>query len=224
MKHLPRLLGIAILIGLTGCMDLQIKMTLKDDWTTTAYMRVEMLDQMFELLKMQIQQSGESADFLNEASLREKIEGDGGKLVKYVNEVDEGIRSLEIEMWFPNAQTLVEKAGQGQFTLKQDNDEWILSMMDTDIAASFKDLDQQQLIQQMEGMTPMLAGLKLDINLIVPELVSTNLPKSDKTSATYSLNYDGDISGKSGEEAINAFRGFLSPKWVRFKGVPPVKR
>ena len=216
MKRLLLALVLACL-GLTGCMDLKVKMIIAQDWSGTAVMRLEMLDQMFEMIKMQLKQSGEDMSFFDEESLRAKIEEDGGELKKYSSTSEVGIRTMELEISFKNARAMMDNAGGGQFTLKQEGDEWVWGIMDNEMGLAFQNMNQEELEQQITMMTSMMTGMKWDFSFQVPGMVKTNMNKVDDKTVGFVLSYDDDIAGKTGKEAVEAFRKMMEPKWVRFK-------
>lgn len=208
---------IAFALFLNGCMDLKMKMTIEKDWAGTAELRVEMLDQYYQLIQMQVQQSGENADLFNEDALRSQVEADGGQLVRYVNKSEEGIRTIDVEMRFPNARDFMTQASQGQMTLEEQDGGWVWTLFGGEMNDAFLNMSQTEIEQQMTMMQPLMGGLEWDFTFVVPQLIETNLEKTGSNTAGYRLTYDEDIAGKSGQEAVEAFRGLMAPKWLKFK-------
>ncbi len=218
MKYLWFIL-IMVGLGLNGCMDVNIKMTVNKDWSGSAVLHLEMLDQMYRTVKMQMEQTGEDLSFFDEDDLRKTVEEDGGILKKFANEEGSGVRTIDVEIWFKDARVMIEKGGQGQFSIKQEGDSWVWSFMDNEMNEAYQSMGQEELEQQITMLTPMMTGMNWDIRFQVPELVGTNLKKVSGNTVSFELSYDDDIAGKTGKEAVEAFLKMMAPKWVRFKGV-----
>jgi hypothetical protein len=73
--------------------------------------------------------------------------------------------------------------------------------------------------QQLASFLPLMTGLKMRLDIEVPELIETNLPRTESGGIRYELDFDRDIAGKDPKQAMQAFRAFLEPKLVRFQGV-----
>ena len=223
MRHILPVLVLAFVLN--GCMDLQVKMKLKNDWSGTASFELVMLDQMYQMIKMQVQQSGQDVFLLADdedrarASLASSLEAEDARLTKFVNKVEDGVRTVSVEVAFKNGKNLIrENAAGGLLALTQEGDAWRLSFMDMEPNAAFQGMGQEELEQSLAMMEPMMAGLKMHFEISVPEVLETNM-KGGSGAAAFTLSFDDDVAGKSGKPAADAFQKMMSPKWVKFKGM-----
>jgi len=154
---------------------------------------------------------------LNEDALRNLIKENGGALRTFNNKVEEGIRKVHIDASFPDAQKMLSQTTQGMIAIKQEGDLYTWQFLDSDMTASYENLDDEVLAQQLAFLAPSLTGLKFALDIEVPKLVETNLNKVGANTCRLSLDFDKDIAGKTGQEQIKAFRSLLTPKWVKFK-------
>ncbi len=216
-----RLLALPLLACLTlaGCMDLSMKVTVGKDWSGKGVFQLEMLDQMYQMVSMQAQQAGADFSIMEESELRAALEQEGGKLVRYVNKAEKGVRTIDIAFEFTDAKKMIARTTGGQLKLAQEDDAWRLTLMDNDMGAAFDKMEPEVLEQQLALFMPSMTGLKWNVELVLPKLIETNLQKVGANTARFSLDFDRDLAGKSGPEAAKLFKSFLSPKWVRFTGV-----
>ena len=116
---MKRLLFVLVFtLALNGCMDLQVKMKLQSDWSGTANFELVMLDQMYQMIKMQVQQSGQDVFLLQDneeqarASLASSLEAEGARLTKFVNKVEDGMRTVSMEVAFKDGKKFVQSEKQ----------------------------------------------------------------------------------------------------------------
>ena len=222
MKRLLPVLLVAL--ALNSCMDLQVKMKLQSDWSGTASFDLVMLDQMYQMIKMQVQQSGQDVFLLQDneaqarATLESTLESEGARLTKFVNKVEDGMRTVSVEILFKDGKKLIEQNGSDILSLKQEGEMWRLSFMDMETNSAFQGMGQEELEQSLAMMQPMMAGLKMNFEVTVPQMVETNMKKGTG-SATFALSFDDDVAGQSGKLAADAFQQLMSPKWITFKGM-----
>lgn len=216
-------LGISAILAcllLNGCMDLNMKIHITSDWSTTIALRMEMLDQNFQLLSTQMKQTGSTLSLFDEDAFRGKITEVGGKVNRFSNTMEQGIRTLDVEMWFPDGRNTLASMGQGQMSLRQEDDGWIWQFLDGSMTKAFREMEPEQLEQQFGMMMPMMSGLSWKIDFKVPRIVDSNLEKVDADTVRFQLNFDSDIAGKETKEAIELFLRMMEPKWVKFVGMP----
>ena len=216
---MKRLLFALPCLLILGCLDLSMGVKMKADWSSSYVLEVEMLDQMYQLILAQGQQSGMDVSLFNKDSFEAMAKENGGRLNRFSNEVKDGTRKILMDAWFPDARKLWAELGQGMVTLVEQDGVWTMRIMDNEMANTASDLKPEVLEQQLASMKPMMVGLKFKITVSVPELVSTNLTRKDNTTAVYVLDFDTDIAPKTGMEAVEAFKSLMAPKEVRFKGM-----
>ncbi len=214
----PLLLLLIGCLAINGCMDLKVDMTLNPDWSGSSVIKLEMLDQLYQMVKGQATEAGADLYFLDQAALRSKLEEDGGKLRKFSNETEEGVRRLHIEFTFKDARVLAQKSGQGQLKIDQEKDAWRLSILDSEMSGAFQVMGQEELEQQITLMQSMMSGMKWEFKLKAPQVLTTNMKQSGN-SVSYTVDFDNDIADKRGKPAAEAYRNLMAEKWVRFTGV-----
>ena len=214
---LPLLL---LCLGLTGCMDLRVRMEINQDWTGIAGIRIEMLDQIYQMVAAQMRQSGEEAALFSEDALNALVSRDEGKIRLYNNSAKDGVRVIETEVFFKDARNMTQILGDDQIALTEEDGVWRLSFMNAEINNAFQDMGQEQIEQQLTLMAPMMTGLKWNFRIKTPHLVDSNVSKLGPNTAGFSHDFDKELTGKTGMEAVNLFRGLTAPKWVRFKMKP----
>jgi len=205
-------------LALNGCMDLKIDMNLNPDWSGTAVIQMEMLDQLFQMVKGQAGETGADLYFLDQATLRAKLEEDGGTLRKFSNTAEEGKRKLYLEFTFRDARTLAKKSGRGQLSFMQEGDVWRMSIMDNETAGTFQVMGQEELEQQISLMQSMMSGMKWHFQLKVPQVTETNLQRKGN-QVLYQVDFNNDIANKRGKPAAEAYRNLMAVKWLRLKGM-----
>lgn len=208
----------ALSLTLTGCMDLRMQLTINKDWSGTTNIRVEMLDQLFQMVKTQMQQASTDLFFLDKDALAAKAEADSGKLRNFTNKNDNGIRQLHVELYYKDMRQMLKTIGEGQLTLKEKDGVWTITMLENELGAAFQDMGQEQIEQQMAMMRSVMTGMKWDIEFKVPKVEGSNMTKANSTLVKYQLDYDQDITEKTGKASTEAFRAFMQPKWISFSG------
>lgn len=212
-------LVLALLIALmsNACMDVSVLATVNAKGAGELKVELEILDQMYQVLG-----SGGGADMnltlFDEKALRAILDERGGKVRRYANKLEQGIRNIEIFATFPDAAELIEKIGGELLTLtKASNGVWTLSIMDTTYANSFDDMSTELLRQQLASLAPMMGGFKANVEISVPGLLETNMKKLGGGKVRYQVDFDREIAGREG--SIPAFKALLSRKYVSFKGL-----
>jgi len=213
------ILALAGCLTLSGCMDLNLKVAVNRDWSGSGVFQLEMLEQMYQMVSMQASQAGADLSLLDEDKLRALLENEGGKLTRYVNKVEQGVRTVDVAFEFTDAKRMIGQTFGDQLKLTEKDGRWTIAMMDNEMGAAFDSMEPEVLEQQLAMFMPSMTGLKWKIDFVVPELVETNLTKADTRTARFTLDFDRDLAGKSGPEAAKRFKAFLSPKWVIFTGV-----
>ena len=102
---------------------------------------------------------------------------------------------------------------------REEDGTWSLRFGDTAFGQSFGAMSPELMEQQLTSFLPLMTGMKMRLDIKVPELIETNLPRVGGDVVRYELDFDRDIAGKQGREAIDAFKRLLEPKMVRFKGM-----
>ncbi len=207
---------LALVVGVmtSSCMDVGIFFKVNEKGAGELKFELEILDQMYQVLG-----SGGKIDMplFDEKGLRAIVDEGGGKVRRYTNKLDQGVRNIEIFATFPDAPRLLEKIGGDHLTLKKaNNGVWTVSLMDTTYASSFDDMSTELLRQQLASLQPMMGGLMVNIELSVPEVVATNMKNMGAGKVRYQLDFDRDIAGKTG--SIQTFKALLIRKYVSFKG------
>lgn len=203
-----------------GCIDVGMKMKIGADWSGDMSLKLEMLDQMFQMLtSAQGGQMGLDFSLIDEEKVRALVAENGGRVRKFDSTVENGIRTIDMVASAPNLRKFVMDAGGGQLSLKQEGDVWVWNLLDNEAMSTFTQMEDELLEQQLNMLLPSLTGLKLSLDISVPQLIETNLKKVNGTTARFDLDFDRDIAGKQGREAVTAFKKLLEPKYVKFKGV-----
>ena len=213
-------LSALLLVAYTGCMDMNLNLKLKQNWAGSFDVKLEMLDQIFQLMQVQAQQSGmELAGLLDEEVIAQKVKENGGSLEEFSNSVEDGMRKVLVKIKLPNMRQALANLGGGQMAITADKDEWLWTLSDSSMADPLKQMDPATLEQQLTMMAPTMTGLTVNIDVEVPTLVDTNLTRGENNTTHFSFNFDRDVSGKQGQALVDAFLGLLGEKWIRFKGV-----
>jgi len=215
-------LFLILLLGLscTSCLDLTVEMKITEKRGGDYRFSLQMLDQMYQLLATQGRQVGLDVGLLNREALEGVVEENEGKLTAYTNEVRDGVRIIEIDARFKDAKKLLDELGGGMMVMERAEDgNWLLRFGDTSFGESMGGMSPELMEQQLASFMPLMTGLKMRLDIEVPELVETNLPRAGGGKVRYELDFDRDIAGKDSREAMAAFRKLLEPKTVRFKGV-----
>lgn len=210
---------VLICLGMTGCMDLVIRMEVLKDGSAKSTIKMEMLDQSYQQLAVMAQSSGTDISILEKDKMESYLAQYGGTLEAYKNAVEDGVRKIHIVASVPQGKQWINGLADDSMQIKRDGDLWAWTFLDSEMGRNMASMDQNLVEQQLVMLAPTFAGLNWKIDMVVPELVETNLEKVDGKTARFTLDFDRDIAEKSGEEAANAFRKFLEPKWVKFKGM-----
>ena len=203
---------------LSGCLDLGVRVKIEKDFSGILAFRFEMLDQMYQLAKAQGQQAGVDMSMFDEETLRKQLKEQGGRLDSFTNEVENGIRKIALEMWVPDVEQALQTGG-GFVTLEKTDSIWVLHFLKDSLSENLFKGDPEMVTQQLAAVMPLMSGLKINLEIEVPQLVETNLEKVGKKVARYSLDFDTEIASKPNDEAVAALKQILTPKSVTFQGV-----
>lgn len=221
MRKMPLIIAL-LALACTGCLDLRVKMDVKANKAGSFEFRLELLDQMYQLIQVQGKQAGLDLSMIDKEPLKALVTENNGKLKRYNNVVENGVRKIDFNVTFADTQKLLDKVGGNMLVMsEEDEGTWKLSFADTEYGASFADMSPELLEQQISGFLPLMKGMRMSLELSVPELVETNLKQGQNGALIYDLDFDRDIADKQGKEAVDAFRGLLNPKYVTFKGIKP---
>ena len=214
------LLIVAAGLCCTSCLDLSVKMKVTEKGGGEYAFSLQILDQMYQLIATQGRQVGLDLGMLNRDALEGIVAENQGRLTAYTNEVRDGVRVIEIDASFRDAKKLLDEIGGGMMVMEPAEDgAWLLRFGDTSFGESMGGMTPELMEQQLASFMPIMAGLKMRLDIEVPELIETNLPRTGSGAVRYELDFDRDIAGKDPKEAMAAFRTLLEPKTVRFKGV-----
>ncbi|MDJ0835362.1 MAG: hypothetical protein QNK37_02535 [Acidobacteriota bacterium] len=215
-----RILLLLPLLCCTGCMDLNMQLSVDAKGGGNLEFRMELLDQMFQLVRSRAPKDGIDFNQLEKDALKGVIEENGGKLRRYSNEVVSGVRVIDIAARFPDAEKVFDKLGGRIMRLESTPDGvWTWRVGDTEYGAAFNDLSSELLEQQLAGFQSVMQGMKVKLGMEVPQLVDTNLTRLDTKRVSYDLDFDRDIGKNQGRAATDPFRTLLAPKYVSFKGI-----
>lgn len=212
MKNHPAVLCLLLCSLLSGCIDLRVNVVINPDWSGTFVFRVEMLEQMYQLLLDQMEKADNAPFDLDEEALRARVEAKGGRLQRFHSQTDNGIRRLEMDVFLPDARVMLDDAAEDRVSLTRRGGTWFLWF-------AGKEMDQQEAEQAMALMGPTLAGVRGRVTIEVPRIVDTNLESEDGKRAHYVLNYDEDVGAKTGQAAVEAFTGMMAARWISFDGM-----
>jgi len=218
---MQRMMPLIVLICLvtTGCMDLVIRMEVKKDGSAKSTIRMEMLDQSYQQMAVMAQTAGTDISILEKDKMVAYLSQYQGTLDQYQNVVEDGVRKIHIVASVPQGRQWINGLADDSMLIKREGDHWAWTFLDSEMGRSMASMDQNLIEQQLVTLAPTFAGLNWKIDMVVPEILDTNMEKVDGKTARFTLNFDRDIAEKSGAEAADAFRNFLTPKWVKFKGM-----
>ena len=211
------LLVAAIGFLLNSCMDLNMRFQIGKDWSNDLTLSLQMLDQFYKMMEMQMAQAGGDLSLFDKDALTALVNSQGGEIKKFSNQVVEGMRQIGVQVKFPDARSMFTSMSQDQMSLAQEGEDWVWRFNNEQMEAALSGLDPQQLEQQLSMLLPSLSGLKLNLELEVPHLVETNLQKAEGQIARFSIDFDKDITGKTGKEIADLFLSIARPKWVKFR-------
>jgi len=196
---------LVLAVSMTGCMDVVMDIDIKKDWSGD----IEAVIKMREFMVQMAEQSGEDLG-ISEAALRKELEKAGGRLNSYESRVEGEYRVTEFDTWYPD----LRPSSDDMMTFTQEGDVaiWRFNGDQSDLGE-----DLEQMRESFAMLEPMLAGVKLDIRVTVPELISTNMEKVDANTLRYFVDLDALLADKTTEEKLEALKGLMRPKEVRFK-------
>ena len=201
--------AMATCLMLTGCMEMGLNAEINSDWSGTMKMSMKMKEAMFQMMEAQGAQTGENMSF-NEEAIRKETEESGGKLKHFSSEVEGEWRHVQFEAWYPD----IKESGDDAFSIKQEGDLWVWTMdMGDDTPMPTDPQEVEGMLAMMGGM---MEGMKVELSITVPKLVETNLESKGNT-VSYMFDYNTMLKGKTGQEAVDQFKGLAGAKTIKFK-------
>lgn len=218
---MSRIIPVLILMCLcmNGCMDLVIRMEVRKDGSVSGLIKMEMLEQSYQQMAIMAKTAGTDISILEKEKMEKYLEEYDGKLNKYENSVVDGFRKIYIETDVKQGKAWINGLADDSMIIKKEGDHWAWVFLDSDMGRSMASMDPNLVEQQIAMMAPTLAGLKWKIDMVVPEIVDTNLQKVDGHTARFEIDFDQDVAEKPGPEAAKAMIRMMEPKWVHFKGL-----
>lgn len=202
----------------TGCVQIQLIMNLGPDGSGVTQIRLEMLDQMHDMLENMARQSGKEMPLLNEDRLKAYLADNAGQLRKYSNTSKDGVRVVDVVVYVKDAAAFMDATSNELMRLDRSGSKARWHLMNTEMSQAFSEMDDALLENQMQMLRTSLSGLNLQIQLTGPQIAATNLNKISDTTARFNLDFDSEIGEKTGAEAVTAFRSLLEPKYIDLTG------
>ncbi|CAM2006918.1 hypothetical protein [Acanthopleuribacter pedis] len=203
----------------TGCVQINLTMNLAPDGSGVTQIRLEMLDQMHDMLENMARQSGKEMPLLDEDRLNNYLADNAGQLRKYSNTVKDGVRVIDAVVFVKDVAAFMDATSNELMRLERDGNKARWHLMNTEMSQAFAAMDDALLANQMQMMRSSMSGLNVQMQVTVPHIADTNLQKVGSTTARFLLDFDSQIGEKSGDEAIAAFRALLEPKYVDITGL-----
>jgi len=213
---------IGSLVFLNGCIDLTLHGTIEKEGRVTLNLKIKAVDQVLKNAVKEAASGQDSFPILQKKKLVRRVDKLKGFLPTYRNELVAGIRDIEVEVQLNhpgdvNTLNLLDVMRLDY----QDDGSWLWSFGDVPLGGALGNMDQTSLLQQIELLAPILKGMKLDLQLTVPEVIETNLnPKADQT-LSYSIDFDRDISSADSKKRLIAYEELLKPKFIKIGGLQP---
>lgn len=206
-----------VTLSLTSCMDVDMQLKVGSRGNGELDMRFEMLEQMYTMMRSpQEKQDGIQLSLFEESALNALAEDHGGRVLRYRNTLEEGVRKVSVYIVFPDAKAMVDATMGGQATLTKSGDAWKWSLMDHEAMTAFGKMDNELLNQQINMLRPSLRGMKVKLEVIAPRVVDSNMKRQGK-GVQFDFDFDRDIGERSGVRAVESFKSLLANKWVRYK-------
>lgn len=206
-------------LGINGCMDLAVRLEVKPNGAVNGSIQLEMLDQSYSQLSAMASSMGTDISLLDRETLEKHLADYDGTLKSYQNTVEEGVRKVHMEAHVKKGQEWLNSLADGTFSLKKDTDSWQMIFLDSELGKTMSTMDKGLVEQQLAMVMPMMSGLNWKVEMVVPALLDTNMEKVDGSTARFLFNFDQEMADKEPAQAVEAFLGFLQPKWVRFNGM-----
>lgn len=211
--------ALVLSIGLTGCMDITMKFKIEQDGSSVVNMQLSMLEDRYQMLMAQGQQTGADFSMFNKAEVERMAQQFNGEVLNFKNDVVDGKRDIDVAFRFRDGVNTMPNMAQGQVSIdKNDDGTMTLRFLDGSMVEQFSAMEEETLNQQFEMMRPMMSGLRFQVVLAAPDIQDSNMPV-DGNQAEFVMDYDKDWADKPTGEMVSAFMNMLQPKWVTFSAV-----
>ncbi|PIE90817.1 MAG: hypothetical protein CR997_04120 [Acidobacteria bacterium] len=204
-----------------ACMDLTLKGKIEKDGRITIAMNLKAVDQVLQNAIKESSSRPDSFLFLRKNKLIKRVDKLGGLLSVYRNELSDGIRTVQLEIQLLHPEDLNKLSLLDPMSLNhQGNGVWHWKFGDVPLGTALGAMDETSLLQQIELLSPILKGLKLDIQIEAPEVAKTNLQKNKGNLYTYSMDFDSQIAGLQTKGRLVHYERLLEPKHLIIPNLP----
>jgi hypothetical protein len=209
-------------LSMTSCMDFNLEMNMKADGSADAQVQLEMLDQLYGNLRTMAAAAGYDLSMLEKEGAEQFFSDHKGRLDSYSNQVEQGVRSIKMSVSTDDGIAWINSIAPQQMRvdpLENPSGSYQLRLLDGELGQSFGNMDQASLEQYLASLRPMMTGFYAELAFHFPKVVETNMTKSSDQKVSYVLDFDQDLAGLTGNQAVTEVKRLLSPKTVTFSGV-----
>lgn len=209
-------------LSFTSCMDLNLQMNLKADGSAQASLQLEMLDQLFSNMRGMASAAGYDLSMLDEAGAETFFSDKRGRLESYSNTVDQGVRVIKMQVAATDGIAWLNAIAPQQMHVKPlpgQTDTYQLEILGGEISDAITSMDEAALEQYLASLRTMMTGFYAEMSFQFPEVVETNMQKVSAKRVAYTLDFDSDLVGLSGNEAVAEVKRLLGPQTATFTGV-----
>jgi len=210
------------LLPLTACLDLSIHGVARKDGTVTIHIHLRAVDQVLQNAIRESAAGVNSFPIFQKKTLVKRLTVLDGFLQTYSNKLENGIRTLDLEVQLkhPSDVDRLNLLDIMKLQFQKNENTWLWTFGDVPLATALGGMDQTSLLQQIELLSTLLKGFKLDIQLEAPEIIQTNLVFSNKTTANYTIDFDSQIASMTSEARLIYYELLLQPKFMKIGGLP----
>jgi hypothetical protein len=203
MRKWTWIIGLAVLVALTGCIKMEQDITLNKDGSGNFKLMYGMSEQTINQMKAMAQMGSEEGvevesdnDFeFDEAEVRSKFEAlkeQGITLESVKSETKDGWKYMHIDFDFQDIARLneAEVAGDSPISIaKNAEGNYVVTSKMGGGDMGMEDTDAEQI----KAMLPMLAGMRLALKVTIPtKIISTTAPVKTENSAEWVFDADTD--------------------------------
>lgn len=217
--RLKLVLIVLLSLSTTGCMDLVVRMELKQDGSLHSTMNLEMQEQTYQRLIMMAPTFGADASVIEKENIENYLQPYQGRLKHYYNQNEQGVRKIQFETQAARGVALLQGFKEDMMTLRQKEGHYEWAFLESKIIKQMAGEDGSLLQQQLLLMRPFLNGLNWKIDMVVPEIMATNLAQIDQNTARLAFDFDEAAKDKSNAELAKVLYEFLKPKHIYLKGL-----